>query len=84
MDTCLGVVGKDFVLLAADAMAGRSIMVYKSDEDKVRFDSFGLTSQFLIWPSFGFYFRFFHAKTPRSSGSGQDNHWRAAFPFSFS
>ncbi len=38
MDTCLGIVGKDFVLLAADAMAGRSIMIYKSDEDKVCID----------------------------------------------
>jgi len=35
MDTCIGLVGKDYVLLAADAMAGRSIMIYKSDEDKI-------------------------------------------------
>lgn len=34
MDTAIGIVGKDFVFVATDAMAGRSIMVYKNDEDK--------------------------------------------------
>ena len=36
MDTLLGVVGRDFVIAASDSMAVRSILVYKSDEDKTR------------------------------------------------
>lgn len=35
MDTVIGITGKDFVLLAADAMCGRSIIVFKQDEDKM-------------------------------------------------
>jgi 20S proteasome subunit beta 4 len=34
MDTCIGIVGKDYVLLATDAMTGRSIMIYTDNEDK--------------------------------------------------
>ena len=34
MDTAIGIVGKDFAFVATDAMAGRSIMIFKSDEDK--------------------------------------------------
>ncbi|KAK1937733.1 Proteasome subunit beta type-2 [Phytophthora citrophthora] len=34
MDSIFGVVGKDFVLLAADCKVVRSILVYKDDEDK--------------------------------------------------
>ena len=37
MDSIFGIVGKDFVLLAADCKVARSILVYKDDEDKVRF-----------------------------------------------
>ena len=36
MDSIFGIVGKDFVLLAADCKVARSILVYKDDEDKVR------------------------------------------------
>lgn len=36
MDSIFGIVGKDFVLLAADCKVVRSILVYKDDEDKVR------------------------------------------------
>ena len=35
MDTLLGLVGKDYVLIGADANAARSIMVFKQDEDKI-------------------------------------------------
>lgn len=35
MDTLIGIVGKDFTLLAADASAARSIIVFKSTEDKI-------------------------------------------------
>lgn len=35
MDTVVGITGKDFVLLATDAMCGRSIIVFKQDEDKM-------------------------------------------------
>lgn len=35
MDTVVGITGKDFVLLASDAMCGRSIIVFKQDEDKM-------------------------------------------------
>ncbi|TDH72631.1 hypothetical protein CCR75_002071 [Bremia lactucae] len=34
MDSIFGIVGKDFVLLAADCKVVRSILVYKDDEDK--------------------------------------------------
>ncbi|RLN84536.1 hypothetical protein BBJ28_00021977 [Nothophytophthora sp. Chile5] len=34
MDSVFGIVGKDFVLLAADCKVVRSILVYKDDEDK--------------------------------------------------
>ncbi|KUF96333.1 Sodium/glucose cotransporter 5 [Phytophthora nicotianae] len=34
MDSIFGIVGKDFVLLAADCKVARSILVYKDDEDK--------------------------------------------------
>ncbi|KAI9917059.1 hypothetical protein PsorP6_018237 [Peronosclerospora sorghi] len=34
MDSIFGIVGKDFVLLAADCKVSRSILVYKDDEDK--------------------------------------------------
>ena len=34
-DSILGMAGKDFVLLAADASAGFSIIVMKHDEDKI-------------------------------------------------
>lgn len=34
MDTLIGITGKDFVLMASDAMCGRSIIVFKQDEDK--------------------------------------------------
>lgn len=36
MDSIFGIVGKDFVIVAADAKVVRSILVYKDDEDKVR------------------------------------------------
>jgi hypothetical protein len=36
MESVFGIVGKDFVLFAADAKVARSILVYKDDEDKVR------------------------------------------------
>lgn len=40
MESIFGIVGKDFVLVAADAKAARSILVYKDDEDKmVQLDS---------------------------------------------
>ena len=35
MDTAFGIVGKDFVLLAADKTLARSIFVRKMDEDKI-------------------------------------------------
>jgi 20S proteasome alpha/beta subunit len=35
MDTVIGIKGEDFVLLASDAMCGRSIIVFKQDEDKM-------------------------------------------------
>jgi len=35
MDTVIGVVGKDYVLLLADSNAARSIVVFKNDEDKI-------------------------------------------------
>eukprot|EP01129_Flabellula_baltica_P017102 TRINITY_DN9377_c0_g1_i2.p1 TRINITY_DN9377_c0_g1~~TRINITY_DN9377_c0_g1_i2.p1 ORF type:complete len:198 (-),score=47.52 TRINITY_DN9377_c0_g1_i2:62-655(-) len=35
MDSIIGVVGKDFVLMASDLTQARSIMVQKSDEDKI-------------------------------------------------
>lgn len=35
MESIFGIVGKDFVLVAADAKAARSILVYKDDEDKM-------------------------------------------------
>lgn len=35
MDSVFGLVGDGFVLLAADASAARSILVFKHDEDKV-------------------------------------------------
>jgi len=34
MDTLLGVVGKDFVLALCDTASARSILLYKSDQDK--------------------------------------------------
>lgn len=34
MDSLIGITGKDFILLATDAMCGRSIIVFKQDEDK--------------------------------------------------
>jgi 20S proteasome subunit beta 4 len=34
-DSILGICGKDFVLIAADASAGFSIIVMKHDEDKI-------------------------------------------------
>uniref|UniRef100_K3X2V0 Proteasome subunit beta n=1 Tax=Globisporangium ultimum (strain ATCC 200006 / CBS 805.95 / DAOM BR144) TaxID=431595 RepID=K3X2V0_GLOUD len=34
MDSIFGIVGKDFVIVAADAKVARSILVYKDDEDK--------------------------------------------------
>jgi hypothetical protein len=35
MDSTFGLVGNGYVLLAADATAARSILVFKHDEDKV-------------------------------------------------
>ena len=35
MDTVIGIVGKDFVLLAADTSRARSIVVLKGDDDKI-------------------------------------------------
>lgn len=35
MDTLIGIVGKDFTLIAADATAVRSIVIFKKDEDKI-------------------------------------------------
>lgn len=35
MECTLGMRGRDFVLLAADGNAGRSIITYKHDEDRV-------------------------------------------------
>ena len=35
MDCILGLATKEFCLIAADSGAGRSIVVYKHDEDKV-------------------------------------------------
>lgn len=40
MDSIFGIVGKDFVIVAADAKVVRSILVYKDDEDKVRLSVF--------------------------------------------
>lgn len=34
-ESVFGIVGKDFVLMAADAKVARSILVYRDDEDKV-------------------------------------------------
>ena len=34
-DTLIGLTGKDFVLVAADTAAARSIVVFKNDEDKI-------------------------------------------------
>eukprot|EP00630_Chrysocystis_fragilis_P005866 CAMPEP_0197395094 /NCGR_PEP_ID=MMETSP1165-20131217/6334_1 /TAXON_ID=284809 /ORGANISM="Chrysocystis fragilis, Strain CCMP3189" /LENGTH=195 /DNA_ID=CAMNT_0042920845 /DNA_START=60 /DNA_END=647 /DNA_ORIENTATION=+ len=43
METTLGLVGKGFVIVAADRSASRSIVVFKQDEDKVlELDSFKL------------------------------------------
>lgn len=36
MDSTFGLVGNGYVLLAADAAAARSILVFKHDEDKIR------------------------------------------------
>eukprot|EP01033_Poteriospumella_lacustris_P003021 gene3021-2211_t len=36
MDSIFGLVGNGYVLLAADAAAARSILVFKHDEDKIR------------------------------------------------
>lgn len=35
MDSLLGIKGGGFVLIAADASAGRSILVFKTDQDKI-------------------------------------------------
>lgn len=35
MDSLLGIKGDGFVLIAADASAGRSILVFKTDQDKI-------------------------------------------------
>lgn len=35
MDAALGIKGRDFVILMADTTAGRSILAYKHDEDKI-------------------------------------------------
>mmetsp|Transcript_15200 Transcript_15200/g.22868 ORF Transcript_15200/g.22868 Transcript_15200/m.22868 type:complete len:193 (-) Transcript_15200:120-698(-) len=35
MDSCFGLVGDGFAILAADASAGRSILVFKHDVDKI-------------------------------------------------
>jgi len=35
MECLIGIKGKDFVVLAADTTAGRSIVVYKKDQDKM-------------------------------------------------
>ena len=35
MDSLLGIKGDGFVLMAADASAGRSILVFKTDQDKI-------------------------------------------------
>jgi 20S proteasome subunit beta 4 len=35
MDSLLGFIGKDYAMLAADANAARSILVFKQDEDKI-------------------------------------------------
>ena len=35
MDTVIGIVGKDFVLIAADTARARSILVLKGDDDKI-------------------------------------------------
>ncbi|CAH1255149.1 proteasome subunit beta type-2-like [Branchiostoma lanceolatum] len=35
MECLLGIQGKDFVILAADNIAGRSVLVYKHDHDKM-------------------------------------------------
>jgi 20S proteasome subunit beta 4 len=34
-DVLLGLIGKDYVLVACDADVARSIVVYKQDEDKI-------------------------------------------------
>lgn len=36
METLIGIVGKDFVLTAADQSAIQSVLVFKTDEDKTR------------------------------------------------
>ena len=35
MDSVFGLVGKDFAIVAADASAGRSILVFQHDQDKI-------------------------------------------------
>ena len=35
MDSLFGFIGKDYAMLAADANAARSILVFKQDEDKI-------------------------------------------------
>jgi len=35
MDCVIGIVGKDYVMFAADASSARSIVVFKQDEDKI-------------------------------------------------
>lgn len=38
-DSIFGFVGADYVMLIADSTAARSVLAYKHDEDKVRFDA---------------------------------------------
>jgi 20S proteasome subunit beta 4 len=35
MDSVFGLVGDGFAIIAADAVAGRSILVFKHDQDKI-------------------------------------------------
>ena len=35
MDSVFGLVGKDYALVVADASAGRSILVFQHDQDKI-------------------------------------------------
>lgn len=55
MDSLLGIKGDGFVLIAADASAGRSILVFKTDQDKImELDSHKLLAsavRVLVWVS---------------------------------
>ena len=50
MDSLLGIKGDGFVLIAADASAGRSILVFKTDQDKIMaLDSHKLLASAVSW-----------------------------------